>query len=735
MCRAFAIALAVSLPAAGHAETVVGYQVGASGSVAGQVTDNDQLFVDQQVGAERQGQTFTGLRTTLAAAGNLSIDVLARAVDQAFVLGIGYNQMIPALVPNDVNAQLEQGPGALNANANYMLRVVRPGYGFGLGAGYGFATAGRVATEADGTAAAVADVGNTQPGQDIGGALINGISHTAVARGQFQILRRDWDVNVQANYSYIDNGIFALAGGERGVDAEGNFGNATGQFVSSNAHVLALDVEARAVIQRRNNLVARVQGNLTLPEFRDPPRDENGQILQGFAGVRALNETLVLGADLSYFYAFNQQRRLGLRAGGNLSFRTPANGRGEALLTGPTAGASQCPITDANSVVDDTKCGEFVDPLQVDALIWRTEAFYADQLPWRVGLTVAAGVAQARLLQAPPGAQGEPDPALGGFFINASEFRGVTSNIEPIFSVTLGRDFEPIAVAITGARQVGPGTLGAAAVATWLANVTFTGQIQIDMLRALRMNLGFAYTQTDGVGTDLFPTCPADPTVPRPEACVEGISVAAFDNRSFGANLNLALPLFSEGGVGVDMSLAYTFRYADLNPNNDPQVALLVSEPFFDHTAFLILAMSFARGTLQGRNQAFDPATMDAFSANPRTGSPLVSATLMNQGAQMVTGTEGARPGQMPDPNSRAAIEAQLERSERQEQVELEAMKRLDAVKESDDIVEAEAEALDAAAEEAAKRRGKRTREFGQWPMDALPLPETSEPPEDAPPP
>ena len=710
----FLIAALVCLPAVASAETVLGYQIGASGSVAGQVTDNEQLFVAQNQ-TERPPPTFTGLRSTLTAAGNLSLDVLERLADHAFVLGLGYTQMIPAAVPDEVNAQLQQGPGVFNANANYMLRVVRRGWGFGLGASYAFASNGRVPTEADGTTAAVAQIGNTQPGQDIGEYLISGVSHSAVARGQLQFIGRTWDVDAQANYSYIDNGIFALGQGAPGAAPDPGLGNATGQFLQSNAHLIGLDLQERALFDRRHSIDARAQANLTLPEFTTTPTDDNGTPLEGFQGVRALNEALLLSGNLAYAFVFNQSRRLGARLSTNVSWRTPANGTGSPLLDEPRVGASQCPPRSAGAV-DTNRCGEFVDPLQSDTAIWRGELFYADRLPWRLGFNVSAGVAQASMFQAPPGAQGAQDMTLEGLFINPVEFETVTSNIEPIFQVGLARDFEPVNVALTAGRTVGPGALGAAAVVTWLANLTFTGQFRIDMIRALRMNVGFAFNWTDGVGSELF--------------TFEGPTAAAFDNRSFGANANLSLPLFNESGVAVDGSLAYTFRYADLNPENDPRIALIVSEPFVEHNVFLVLSLSYGRGSLQQRNQAFDPAALDSFSANPMTGSPLMSATLMNQGASMLTATDGPAPGVPPEPNSQAAIEAQLERSQRQEQIETEALKRVNAVQSSGDVIAAEAAAKEAEEDEREERKDKRTRTFSEWPMDSLALPEGGDAPD-----
>jgi hypothetical protein len=148
----------------------------------------------------------------------------------------------------------------------------------------------------------------------------------------------------------------------------------------------------------------------------------------------------------------------------------------------------------------------------------------------------------------------------------------------------------------------------------------------------------------------------------------------------------------------------------------------LAQAPLLTHVGLFTIRGLWGRGPAQravGAGGVVSTDELDAFSQNPLTGAPLVTQRLMNQGARFLD--QGRRPGEGPEQrrDSRQAFQQSL----RQQKLEEEAKKRSDLVQSVGTYQDDERRAQERAREEQKKKESERTREFGEWPMDVVPLP------------
>ncbi len=603
--------LALLVPGLAHAQqTVVGYQLGVSQSagttlgdiqvVTPQLQDpqGQQVQVDPNQAAVAQ---TAGLQLTTAVNGNLTLDIATSTFNHAFVLGLGAAQLIPTLVPTDEDGNVQQGVVAdrtttFQVNANYLAILQRATWSFALGLGYGFALNGLLGSGADGRlqGGQLGTAGNNVPGAQAGAFSFNGQTHTANGRLTLQLTPSlKWDLTLDGNYSYTRNGIFTLAGGALGAQNQvGAAATNLGAFVPATIHTVQPALRFRRLLGRRGQLDVDAVVTYTLAEQIDDRVTVTGTTTQIFRAAAPPPTTLLNQLTLQYTYNMNDDRAFGLQAIGALNFRVPTDAQGFVL-----AGQG----------------------ISSDTLIYTFRAFYTDVLPWELRVTLGAGAAQANLFQPPLGAQAALD-----------DFEPVRSNWEPIADLSIARRFDPVDITLFGQRAVATGALGISAIVTESANLVFAYTGSFGEFRP-QVAVGFNANRVRGVGRELFPT--ANPNDP---------AVLAFNNQGFGANVNLTLPLFEAAGLSFDLTGTYAFNYLDPDPDG-----VLNIDPLVTHAIVGTLRGIYGRGTAQvaadvgGRTLEDE---LDAFTADPVNGSPLLSNQLMNAGDPLQQGRRVGRP-------------------------------------------------------------------------------------------
>lgn len=697
-------------PGLASAQVVLGYQLGLTQSVGTTLGDNlnTQTLLAQQNQANQGAADPTrpggaaapttpantqtaglsvsalqGVQLNTQATANLTLDIVTRTFNHGFVLGMAVGQLVPLAVPEsevqvggepvDINAQLRERITTVQATATYLARLQLSTWTLSLGANYAFGLNGRLNNGASGGVGGAGGVG-TLPAAPAGAFAFNGITHTAGGLFQLQITKLRWDLVFGTNYSYAQNGIYTLAAGALG--GQGQAGAAAtnlGAFIPANLHVITPTLVARARLGRRGLLTtdANVSYNVA-----NEIRDGFEVFLDGTTVVTRAPppppQTLINNLRLEYGHQFGRERTVGVDVQGTLSFRVTTDAQGVKL---PGVG------------------------LRADSLIYTARAFWRDTLPWELRVNAAVGAAQATLFQAPlGGAGGDPDA-----------FEPVRSNWEPVGTLTLQRRFNPIDVTLVAARNVGVGALGASAIVAESAAITFQHIAEFGE-RRLVSNLGFNANRTQGVGQELFEGFAANDPL-----------VAAFNNYGLGATAGFAMPILVSGPFSVDAVLTYNFNWVDTDPNDVTNIA-----PLATHVGLLTLRAIFGRGTAQGASGAggqVDTDELDAFSANPATGAPLLTQRLLRQGAPLQT---GARPGEPPE--ARRDSRQAYQQSIRQQAIEQEAREKAGAMLGVGSSIEEEKRALEREKAEQKKREEERSRDFGEWPSESVPLPETPPP-------
>ena len=679
MARGFRLGVlllaSTALSGVASAQTIFGYQVGATQSVGGTFGDNQLLLLQgpPQEGADAaQVRQLQGVLFNTAVNGNVTMDVVSSTWNHGLVLGVAATQIIPTLVPEDLPI-LGERITTLAANGTYLARLQQARWSLQLGAGYAFGLNGRLEAGADGSLQGN-NIG-TLPAANAGAFAFNGMTHALNGQTQLQLTRTRWDLTAAATYTYTQNGIYTLAGGPLGAPpGQGaQIGTNLGAFVPANVHGITPALTYRQRLGSRGVFIGNLQSTYSIVDEVQDSVIVSGVNTVVVPAPPPPPETLINSARLQYDHNFSPERTFGVETSAIFGLRLPTDAGG-ASIPGLT--------------------------LSGDTLITTARAFYRDTLPWgNLRLTVGAGAAQAHMFQPPFGVGGDPDL-----------FDPIRSNWIPVFDVSLQRRFEPVDINLLVTRTVGVGALGASAVVVEGAALTFNHVLEL-RTRRLISTLGFTANRTEGVGRQLFRGFPTDGD---PAAAA---LLAAFDNVGLGLNAGMTMPLWTDGPVTVDGALAYNFNYIELAPSAD-----LGIDPLQTHTALFTLRAVWGRGTAQGaagiggRTEADE---LDAFSANPRNGSPLVSSRLLRQGAPMME--LGSRPGAPPEArrDSRQAYQQSL----RQQQIEREARERMDIVQGVGSYQDEERRAQIAAEKELERRREERTREFGAWPSEDKPLP------------
>ncbi len=699
------------MPGLATAQVVVGYQLGLTQSVGTTVGDdlNTQTLLAQQnqqnqanvnadnpggaaaqqpaVNAETAGLTVSalqGVQLNTQATANLTLDIVTRTFNHGFVLGLAVGQLVPVGVPEseievageavDINAQLRERITTVQATATYLARLQLATWSLAMGANYAFGLNGRLNNGASGGVGGGAGVG-TLPAAQAGAFAFNGVTHTAGGLMQLQITKQRWDLVFGTNYTYSQNGIYTLAAGALG--GQGQAGAAAtnlGAFIPANLHAITPTLVTRARLGRRG--LFTIDANTTY-YVADEIQDDIEVLADGTTivtrGPPPPPETLINNLRLEYAHQFGRDRTIGVDVQTTLSFRVGTDAQGIEL---PGVG------------------------LATDSLIYTPRAFYRDTLPWELRINAAVGAAQATLFQAPlGGAGGDPDA-----------FEPVRSNWEPVGTLTLQRRLDPIDVTLVASRGVGVGARGASAIVAEAGALTFQHVADFGE-RRLVSNIGFNANRTQGVGQDLFQGFDANDPL-----------VAAFNNYGFGATAGFAMPILISGPFSVDGVLTYNFNWVNTDPNDTTGIP-----PLLTHVGLLTIRAVFGRGTAQGASGAggrVDSDELDAFSANPATGAPLLTQRLLRQGAPLQT---GERPGEAPA--ARRDSRQAYQQSIRQQRIEQEARERAGAMMGTGTSAQEEKRALEREKAEQEKREEERSRDFGEWPSEAVPLPETPAPP------
>ncbi len=589
-----------------------GWALGASQSVQTVLTDSAQAFalIPALTGtaAVQQStvQRFTGLVFNTGVTANTTFDVVGRQWDQGLILGVAFNQLVPTFLPADLAPNTAQASTAIQANAAYMARLTRPRWNLTLGGGFSFGLNGQIPIGADGGAGAAA---GTLPGAQVGPVLVNGQTTTANARAALALNRARWDADVALDYLFSANGIYTLA-------APGNAqATALGAFVPATTHTIGPNARAR----RRMGPFGTLIGNAGASWVQPVEVALEDDLIQNL-----LPETLTMTAGASYEHMYRgDENRWFVSLTSALNYRTPSDlavGAGNQVLGRPLV---------------DPSTGEAYG-LQPDTLIYSGEVglagvFRKINLRYRIGL----GLSQPRLYQ----------PPLGGASPAFALYQdAVVGQLQPIGTLLLDRRFDPVDVNFMIGRQIAVGGLGASANISDTISLAARYDVSLwSALSTLSLNVGINGARNRSVGGDLVPPNPDANRDPQAAAIGDTLALLANGSDSLGLTVGAALPLFSQGGVRVDFDAAYAMTY------NDPTAGLEAGqavpgtlEAFMSHTIFATVRATWGRGPLETAGDA-DRTEENAFALNPSTGSPLVTARLLNLRAQ--SQERGVAPG------------------------------------------------------------------------------------------
>ncbi len=700
------------------AETLFGYQLGISQSAGGNATDNPQNFVATATTSvitvgTAPIQRLSGYQFATQGSANVTVDVLTDTIDHGLLFGALFSQLVPVGVPADVLPTLRDQVSTVQATATYAARVVRPTWGIGFGGGYIFASNGRLDQGADGSQTGIGGQGSTLPGLAVGNFIINGRTQTANGQFQLQLTHTTWDLNFNARYNYTQNGVFTLAvGGDPSPDGTvSQPRSAAGAFFPATSHNINPTLVYRHRIGTRNVFTASALYTQIIPVALD------GRLVTATGATvpaqALLPETGNITGLLGYQYTLNDLSNAGIQLSAIHTRRVPTTNTattvmGRMLMPGaPLPGGG----------------------LLADTLLLEAEAIFQGRVrALELGIGIQGGIASALLFQQP---LGTATTCLTGCGAGSAIFDAPSRVFQPIFAVNLQRRFNPIDVTLSAGQRITTGALGASAIRVQGAALTLRHQLDISQNYNLVTSVGFNLARTRGIGTTLLPTTNADPLLS-----------AATNNDSVGANVALGMPLFRAGDLAFDINATYGYTFADLDPDKqrmrmNPRgmamggartCTMLTPEctgldPSTTHTGIVSIRGTFGRGPLQQGNRNRE---LDAFSQDPRSGSPLTTATLTNQGARLLNGTAGTAPGRPPEAprDSRQAYEV----SRKQEDSDRESRRRADLVVGSKTILEEEEDARQAAQKAREARREGRTREFGDAPPPPPPPPPKSDP-------
>lgn len=627
--RPVAVALAAALAVAGPASAAdlrLGWSLGAQQSFQTVLTDSEQAFALTQAVAgstrsDSRVQRFTGLVLNTGVTANATLDLVGNQWEQGLLVGVALNQLLPTLLPEDAAPNSAPASTAVQANAAYLARLVRPTWSWSLGGGYAFGLNGQLPIGADGGTGAAA---GTLPGAQVGPLLVSGQTHTATGRTLLQLTRARWDADLGFDYTFSANGIFTLAaaaGGAQGGGAGGAGSSALGAFVPATSHTLSPQLQARRRISARDTLSASLRGSLILPVEVDL-EDELVQNL--------LPQTANANVTAGFEHVLRDEHRWFVSLGGTLSLRRPSD-----LAAGADGGVSGRALVD--TVTGDTY------GLRTDSLIYTVEVGLQGRVrSLELSYRASAGVAQPRLYQPPLGGASARFPLYEDPVIGA---------IQPVLSLTLDRRFEPVDISLAAQRGVGLGGLGASSNITDTVSLSLRWTTPLGRESSLSVNAGANASRNRSVGAELIPV--------NPEASAAGQALVALANGadSLGATLGVALPLLATDSLRVDFDAMYGLTYNDPTAGVPDGAAAGALTPFTSHTLIATLRGSWGRGPLETAGDE-ERTEQNAFANNPQSGSPLVSARLLNlRGQGLAEGSRGIAPGREPA-SARAAPDA-----------------------------------------------------------------------------
>lgn len=700
-------------------DSFVGYQLGyVQGAAGSQSNDPFQFDNDLELTNTLDSplvSRFAGFQFTSQVTGNLTLDIPGQILEQSFLLGAAFDQQLPYQVPEDAREDLRQAQSGFIANANYLLRHVRPTYGVALNLGYAFTQNGRLANNAGGGGGIQ---NNTLPGATaLNGMLsITDDTQTGNVEAQFEITKQSWDLSIQPRYVYTDNGVYNLLdNGPPGItdNAGLNVGAVTcngvinltttgtitpGCFVIASSHDLSFSVENRIRLNRRNNLNSELNLQWFIPVLTEEDR------------FQSIPETLIAEAQIGYLYNPSGRRNFGLSIGGVNSLRSPE----DPFLNGQEAALS--------------------DELRADTLIYRSQLLYNDRIrAAELDVAFSVGLAQAVLYQPPLGALPAPECFLAGgcddnaqlLVYTVDHFSPIRAEIEPEFRINLRRRFEPFNLELTLLREVGVGALGASALVTTGGAFNLRHVLRLGERRAMVSNLGINYADVQAIGQSLF-------------LGFDDVDqwAAQLENRVLAINAAVAIPLFEVGGMVVDANLTYNLTYIDQDPTGDlrqfqdlaqaetnqidrlgnigPPVPL---QPTHTQVGLLTIRAVWGRGTLQTGSAlgGGGGGSADPYGQDPRSGAALGSARLIDGEQPLLDGTAGPAPGLPPDAQS---DRERFTRSKSQKKIENKNNAR-GKVLNQNKTAQQEAEDAEKAEEEKQKKaKKKRSREFDDWPVE-----------------
>jgi hypothetical protein len=627
----------------------------------------------------------TGLQLNTVVNANATVDILAGGGNHGLLVGAALTELAPVGAPSNATAVLRDNATGLQANLRYVSRWIRPSWGAAIGGGVSFGFNGRIGTADDGS---LAGLSGSLPGQGVGPFVMNGQTTSAILRANLQLTHPTWDLDLQTIYNYTANGLYTLASGAPAATATPGSTSALGAFVPLTAHTLFPSLRYRLRVSPEDLFSLDWSGSLIFPATTtDPITVTHGTATGSIAAPAVMPRSAVSTLSLGYSFLLTTYRSIGFEVGATGSVRAPTT------LTGPEYDAA------------DREVG-----FRPDALIGRAAVRYSDSFG-KLRAIATAGAAKAALFQAPLGASDAtmlPTTASGLPLFDTTGYP-VTSKVEPIGSLTLIRRFDPVDVTLFAARSLSPGGLGASAVVSEAASLSFRYILRIPELLPITTSLGISAARVRGAS--------GDKAVPSTTTSL----MAVIDNDSAGATLALAMPVYKTGDVSLLSNFVYSFVYSNIDPlqvqirPDDPSRRGL--DPMHTHTVLFTLTALVGRGTLQSAGSGtIDPRTTpDLFSRDPRTGSALATSALI-QGAPILDGTRNAAPG-LPI-ETRVDTEEAYEESNRQQRIENESKQRAAIVGQSQSIESEDAARVEEEEKARETRRAARSRSFGDWVLD-----------------
>lgn len=594
LASALTLGLTAGPAAPAHADTPrIGWSLGGMTSLQSVLTDSAQAF---DPGLSRV-QRFGGLVANLGLNANVTLDVIGRSWDQGLIAGVALNGLIPTATPDSVAEAASENNLGFQAGLTYLARRVRPRYTLSVGGGYNLGINGQMGVGADGGLNAGGGAGATANGAQAGPLLIEGLTHNATARTELRLDRARWDADLALNYAFAANGVYTLGN-------PNPTGGALGAFVPVTTHTMGPTLNVRRRVGPYGTLVGGAGASWTLPV--------EVTVEDGLA-QNILPETVNTNASLTYEHVIRDENRWFVGVNGTFGLRVPT----EVGVVDANAPAQQQVII-GRPLVDPATGQQY--GLQTDALVYTAEAGIAGRIrKLDVRYRLSAGVSQPRLFQPPLGGASAAfatyeDPAVG--------------DIQPVGSLLLDRRFEPVDLSFTVQRGVAVGGLGASVLINH--NVSLAGRYTTPLWSAassLTLNAGVNVSFTRGAGGTL-------PVAPDLATNVQELLLTNNGSDAVGATIGGALPLLAtRDGLTVDADAAYSFNYsnpgagAELPPGQAAPAPEL--QAFTAHTIIVSVRGTFGRGPLTTAGDE-ERTEQNAYANDPRTGSPLVTARLLN---------------------------------------------------------------------------------------------------------